>query len=199
MIKIASKNLHTKNSGFTILELLVCIAIFAFMTAFLIAKYGTFNQSVLLTNLAYDTAITIRSAQTFGLGVLGSSASAASQNFAYSYGVHFDLEHPQTFSMLFYDPSTYDTIGTNSVYTMKPQYQITSLCVGSGPDDCPLSPAVTFLDILFVRPNPDAIIIPNENTSISTLPSYAEVVFTAIDGSTKKIIVRSTGEVAVSN
>ena len=80
-----------KDRGFTIIEMVVSIGIFAFMTAFLVAKYGTFNQSVLLTNLAYDTAITIRNAQASALNVQGaaSTTGVSSLSFTNAYGVHF--------------------------------------------------------------------------------------------------------------
>jgi hypothetical protein len=56
---------------------------------------------------------------------------------------------------------------------------------------------VSSLDVLFVRPNPDAIIMANGNTGIYY--SYAEVVFMANDGTVKRIVLRSTGQVAVTN
>ena len=47
------KNKFTKfQKGYTLVELVITITIFAAMTAYLLAKYGTFNQSVALTNLA---------------------------------------------------------------------------------------------------------------------------------------------------
>ena len=81
------------NKGFTLIELLVCITIFVIMTALLLFKYGNFNQSVLLTNLAYDTALTIRTAQNYGLSVKavkdasGADVICSSSNFQCAYGV----------------------------------------------------------------------------------------------------------------
>ena len=75
-----------RQTGFTIIELVVSIAIFAAMTTLVVAKYSNFNNSVLFTNLAYDIALTLRTAQTYGLSVQGRAQSGQLQ-FQYPYGI----------------------------------------------------------------------------------------------------------------
>src|SRR6185369_4435025 len=75
--------------GFTLIELLISVAIFVYMTGLLVAKYGNFNQSVLLTDLAYDVALTIRTAQTYGLSVKAVNSSPSP--YQYAYGVDFSI------------------------------------------------------------------------------------------------------------
>ncbi len=58
-------------AGFTLVELLVTISIFVFMTALVLAKYDTFDKNTLLTNAAYDIALQLREAQVYGISVLG--------------------------------------------------------------------------------------------------------------------------------
>jgi prepilin-type N-terminal cleavage/methylation domain-containing protein len=191
--------------GFTLIELMVSLAIFAFMTAFLLAKYGTFNQSTLVTNLAYDAALTIRSAQSYGLNVQGTTVqsatncnnvqiSANSTCFFYPYGVYFDLSNPTRFIFFTdingngqYASSSGELIST---YNMNKGYTIQSLCAGSL-SSCT---SVNNLNITFKRPNPDAIIIANNGSPVT----YAKITFVA-NNTTSSVVVQSTGEISVGN
>ena len=203
-------------AGFTMIELLVSISIFAFMTAFLVSKYGTFNQSVLLTNLAYDTALTVRSAQTFGLNVQGTATSSPSVlGFNYAYGVHFDPAKPTQF-ILFVDlcgtnkfetgascsNNALLTLGATaeiqSTYSFRQGFTIKSICAGTGSGSCVAISSPYALDVIFKRPNPDAI-IQNTTNGATNPAQYAKVVMTATDGSIKAIVVQSTGQIAVTN
>jgi prepilin-type N-terminal cleavage/methylation domain-containing protein len=201
------KNHPVKNRGFTLIELMVSLAIFAFMTAFLLAKYGTFNQGVLLTNLAYDTALTIRSAQGYAINVQGNTTAnpgacptgyvSNSVCFGYPYGVHFDKSTPTKF--IFFTDIAGTGVYTNSsedisTYNMNPGNGIQSICTGSSSYTCLATPA-TSLDISFKRPNPDAIITMNGS---ATQYAYAKITLTA-GGYTKSVVVQSTGEIAVTN
>lgn len=205
--------------GFTLIELMVSLAIFAFMTAFLLARYGTFNQTTLLTNLAYDTAITIRSAQSYGLNVQGTGSGISSCGaeysigntcFQYPYGVDFQTAKPDQF-ILFTDLNSngeYDSTGDAnttaeivSTYNMNKGYSIAGLCVGSSPTSCT---SVNQLDITFKRPIPDAII--NGCTSATCgvgstwqdNQSYGQVTLTA-NNTIVHVTVYSTGEISVGN
>jgi len=200
---------RTKDRGFTIIEMVVSLGIFAFMTAFLVAKYGTFNQSVLLTNLAYDTAITIRNAQASALNVQGaaSTTGATSLSFINAYGVHFAGSTPVN-QFIYYvntapmGSSPAMTYGpgaqTLTVYTMQTGNSITSICTQQE-NPCLSADAATSLDIAFQRPNPDAIITAYSATNGTTTPTYAQISITAIDGSVRMISVRSTGQISVGN
>jgi prepilin-type N-terminal cleavage/methylation domain-containing protein len=195
--------------AFTLIELLISISIFAFMTAFLLAKYGTFNQSVLLTNLAYDTALTIRSAQSYGLDVQG-QASSSGISFNYAYGVHFTPATASKF-IFFVDlcgdgiyqattcknsaPAGNETIST---YNVRTDFTISSLCAGTSAAICVPVTGTNSLDILFKRPNPDAIITTNFAGALLLWP-YAKIGMKATDGSMKSVVVQSTGQISVTN
>ena len=47
------------------------VAIFIFMTALVVANYGSFNDGTLLTSMSYDVALALRGAQSYGLNVKG--------------------------------------------------------------------------------------------------------------------------------
>ena len=202
------------NRGFTIIELVISVAIFVSMTALVVAKYSTFNSSTFLTDTAYDTALVIRLAQTYGLSVKNSAAAGGTANFGTPYGIDFDTgadacggstSNPTTFTM-FADsnPSTADGLcgasdtSINS-YTISQGGQIIALCAGSDSANCRTSgQSMNRLDISFVRPDPSAIICGTKSgVSACTYP-YAEVTLQGTDGTTRIISIRQNGQISIS-
>lgn len=195
---------RTSRKGFTLVELLVCIGIFVLMTGLLIAKYGTFNQSVLLTDIAYDVALTIRSAQTYGLSVKGNTnpAGYCSQSFQCSYGMHFtkdtsgDANTRLTLYAVQPNPNYYYNPAVNSTdvssYTIRRGGTISDLCVGQG-TTC--STSATTLDVVFKRPDPTAIICGD--TLCSSTYNYAKITIKGTDASTRTVEVRNNGQISV--
>lgn len=82
-------NFKNKKRGFTLIELIVVIAIFLLISAIVMFNYKGFNSSVSVENLAQDIAINIRKAQVFSISTTGTSIQG-SQAFP-SYGIHFAL------------------------------------------------------------------------------------------------------------
>ncbi len=212
-IKINVKNKISK-TGFTILEMIVALGIFAMMTALVLTRYSNFNQGVILTNLAYDVALTIRNAQSYGLNV--KSADRNDNKFLFtrdaaggSYGVDFDMKTPTVFTFFSdVDNNGYfdDIISPiNQKTTIQRASSIKSICV-SNEQSCTPNNSQTYiantdwhLDISFKRPDPNAIIkIINSNTDEQSGPyAYAEVVLQAVDGTIRKVIINSTGQISV--
>jgi prepilin-type N-terminal cleavage/methylation domain-containing protein len=186
--------------GFTLVELMVSVSIFAFMTAFLMAKYGTFNRGIFLTNLAYDIALTIRSAQSYGLNVQGVDGVDPSEQFLSGFGAHFEIGNPEfllyaddPYSQLTYDEGV-DIVLDPSPYTIKRNNKIVEIKYGAM---CELTMAIAgaTADISFKRPNPDARIIVNGKQPTPCVG----IVIEAPDGTRNTIEVRSTGQIAVKN
>ena len=90
------------DSGFTLIELIVTVAIFIFMTALVVANYGSFNDGTLLTSMSYDVALALRDAQSYGLNVQGGDCRVWRQNFNYPYGMDFNLSTPSTQSQMIF-------------------------------------------------------------------------------------------------
>ncbi len=201
-----------KGTGFTLVELLVSISIFIFMTALLVANYGSFNNSVLLTNLAYDIALSIRTAQTYGLSVQGQN-----NNFQNPYGVAFcaiSICSDSTVSftnkqvILFSDSSASKGAYNTGDALVPPNYAIKNgafigdICLYGNAWQCGQSR----VDITFLRPNPDALICLqgsggapfNCSGSLQAL-SVVKIIVQAPDGNQRSIIVRKTGEISVVN
>ncbi|MES2216743.1 MAG: type II secretion system protein [Patescibacteria group bacterium] len=185
--------------GFTLIELLVSVAIFVMMTALLVARYGNFNQSVLLTNLAYDVALTIRTAQTFGLSIKNQGAS-----FQNVYGVELSTDPAKNKSIVLFastNNSYFDSGEQINTYAIKRGAVISSICAGTGPGAAcgPLLDPVT-IDVSFKRPDPDAIIcIMGSGCPASDIQRYVEFTLTATDGTTRIVSVRKTGQISVGN
>ena len=93
--KIINKVRRDKR-GFTIAEMVVVSGIFAVLTAVIIFKYGDFNSNILITNMAYEVAITTRQAQIFGLSARGFEQSDAAGGFEFPYGIFFNLNDGST-------------------------------------------------------------------------------------------------------
>ncbi len=164
------------NKGFTLVELIVTVGIFVVMTGLMVAKYGTFDQGVLLTNLAYDIALNIRTAQSYGLNAKGSN------------NVFDNITYTTRFVA---GEKKFILIGgeVNATTNIKGGSSIKSVCAGSGPGgNC--STNIPALVISFRRPDPSAMINGSN--------AYGEIVVQSKDGSsTRTIVIRSTGQISV--
>lgn len=168
--------------GFSLVELIVTIAIIALISAVVLARYGSFNSTVLLNSLAYDVALSVREAQVLGISVRGDDGS-----FAAPYGMHFT---EGTSYLLFVDRDEsghYDDGEEVSSYVIGQGNAITSLCADS---TCGLDT----LDVLFERPEPDAIVYTDPASG--TVDSV-RVIVGASTGQTRTVRVWPTGQIAV--
>jgi len=206
-------------SGFTIIELIVSIAIFAFMTALVVSKYGTFNQNTLLVNVAYDMALTVRTAQSYGLSV--KSVDGSSNVFTAPYGVHFDVTSNPTsnnkFTLFvdkpqkgFYDSS--DPTEAITTYTLNSGAYISKICLGTVDSNCSVlgdlkldSSNTGDIDITYRRPNPDAYFCNGGHPGLLTCPSFSSkpIVFITVTSADKtnsqNVVIRKNGQISVEN
>lgn len=194
-----SKDFYFSSRSFTLVELMVSLGIFTFMTVLMVTKYGNFNQSILLTDLAYDVALTIRTAQTYGLSVKNVGGATT---FNYSYGIDFSNgasslnNNRQVIFFADSNPNNYYDVGDTviSTYAIKRGAYVYSICVGSGQASCSALTSNSQLDISFKRPSPNAIICPNNSCIGDT---YAEIILRGTDGSTRMVVARENGQISV--
>lgn len=191
------KNSSTQK-GFTLVELLVSVSIFVFMTAFLVFKYGTFNHSVIVTNTAYDIALTIRNAQSYGLNVKASKDTNPATIFSHGFGAHFQKSAVANGEFYFFSDLDNDGLLTPAtekitISTIKKGIIVDSILASCGGPEA----SYNSLDVVFVRPDPDAII--RVNGSATPRCQTAKIIIKAPDGATKTIVVRSTGQIAIEN
>jgi len=204
--RVVSTTLQPYNPvrAFTLIELLVTISIFVFMTALLLSRYGAFNQGTLLTNLAYDVALTIRTAQTYGISVKDATGA---NSYSSSYGVYFNPAANQSQFTLFADTNTnnyYDSPADTivSTYNLKNGAKISptsagGVCIGSMASDCVSEDQ---LSITFKRPDPEAIICGTKSGTTACGSSYAQITIQSADGTSfHTIVVRQNGQILVAN
>lgn len=185
-------------SGFTLIELLVVTAILILITGLMLANNTKFGGKVLLENLAYDMALSVRQAQVYGISVQRFGADI----YSAGYGMHFSLSTPTTYT-LFADAVQADgmfTAGeTVSSYSIDRGYQVAKLCAPAG-TDMNTCQSVSQLDILFKRPEPDAWISADGNSClVSSLncEESARVVLSSPAGEYADFVVDINGQVSV--
>lgn len=146
-------NRTASQSGFTLVELLVSIAIFSVMTGIVLARYNTYNTNAPFANASEDVVLALRQAQVYGVGVKGCGAA---NPFDCGYGVYFSTAAPSGFK-IFADTNnnkTYD-LGTDTVVdtiSWKGSIVVSSVKCGGG------ACASNVLNVTFKRPNPAAAI-----------------------------------------
>jgi len=184
MNKVNLKN----NKGFSLIELLVSIAILVIVSGIVFFNQSGFNNNVLLENLAYEISLTIRQAQSYGLQSKETKIGAIS-TFEAGYGVYFDLANPDKL-VLYLDENEdhiYD-LGETEVDSLKITggSEITKLCAGV---DC----NVTKLSISFIRPDPTAYISNNN----AFLESTGKITITSKKNEEKVISINRLGQISI--
>tara|TARA_B100000745_G_scaffold295907_1_gene240608 strand:- start:22923 stop:23531 length:609 start_codon:yes stop_codon:yes gene_type:complete len=197
MIQLYKKapNIFRSQIGFTVIELIVVVGILGVVSSITLTSYSKFGGQILLRNLAYDVALSIRQAQVYGI----SARSFLGAQFASGHGVYFDFAEGNNTFVAYTDTDNnnfYTSAGTEWVETFSigPGYFIDRLCVpsGSSSENC----AITSLDILFKRPEPDAIIRASVGGGF-TQYDRVRIVLASPRGSTLSVLVESTGQISI--
>ena len=179
--------------GFTLIELMVVMAIITVISTLVLARYGQFNGVVLLRNLAYDVALTVRQAQVYGISGKVGTGTAGVQ-----YGVYFTSANPTQY-LLFADNNGSDSYTAGEeieIYRVRPGYSVYNFCgdLPSGSPHCSLTEDITNMTLLFRRPDPDARI------STSAFPSgytQARIVVRSPSGDTRTVTVTAIGQISI--
>ena len=208
------KNKRTK--GFTLIELLVVVGLIIVLSVVMLANTNKFGGQSLLQNLAYDIALSVREAQVYGISVQRSSTGAT--GFTAGYGMHFDMAHITTYNLFADAAATGLYVGGEDVqpspYTIGQGFYISKLCatpILTGTEICTGSSptSVTKLDILFIRPEPDAYISINgspaltfdSNNNVIGGSQYlqARIVVSSPRGDAMSIVISTNGQITVNN
>lgn len=203
------KKIRKNNKGFTLIELLVTIVIFVLLTSIVLFSQNSFNNSILLNNLAYDISLTIKQAQTYGVSVREASSTSATP-FP-SYGVYFNIDkssaqyltpsdfiifaYPKIGPLPFFNGSNNcpsDDSQCVQKYSIRNGSYISSLCAGSENNCLNTSQLI----ILFQRPKPDAFIYTDNNSSIQA-GNYAKITISSATGATTSVVITSIGQIYV--
>ena len=209
------KKFLKEKKGFTMIELLMVLAIFTVLTLVVMYKYSEFNSSTIMSNMAYEAALAVRQAQVYSLGVRGISGN---NDFEKRYGVYFNTQTNNKDFILFMDGKLNNSNlnglcdGSDSNVncgacvndecmeknSLNRDIYFERVCVSESLDPIDKStgectdpaPVVNEVSITFDRPNPDSL-VNNErykNVGIVLKNSF---------GNQRGIIVRNTGQISV--
>lgn len=179
--------------GFTLIELLVVTGILVVISGIMLANNAAFGGVITLRNLAYDMALSVREAQTYGISV----RRFGDDNFSAGYGMHFRRSSPTSY-ILFADAEIengrYDGAGelVESLVISR-GFFISDLCVtpaGAGEETCD----VQKIDIRFTRPEPDAEIRYNDGSAVN---QRTRIVLQSPRGDQASVLIEATGQISV--
>jgi prepilin-type N-terminal cleavage/methylation domain-containing protein len=199
----ADTRFYMQNSkrGFSLTELIVVLGIFVTITTVVMVRFSLFNNQILTTNLAYDIALSIREAQSYGTNVRGFDPGGG-VIFDAGYGVHFDESSNNSY-IFFADLNQnkeYDNGELIDLVTIGGGHTIKRFCgaVG-GVEDCNTDapPWPDELDIVFTRPSPDAVIRTHGPPGLTKDYEVGTIVITSTQGTEREIRVFSTGQISI--
>ncbi len=160
--------------GFTLVELIVSISIFVIITTLVVVKYNNFSSSTFLTNVAYDIALIIREAQSYGINVKSSvRLGTAIEDFTIPFGVVVSMspgaDNGSPTNKVLYLFRDLNANGGNgryefnlgeavSKYSIKRNYKINSISIICSETGSYLANNLLFnyYQIIFKRPSPVA-------------------------------------------
>lgn len=207
--------------GFTLVEMLVVLAIISIITAIAVTGQATFNKSLILTDTAYRVAFSARQAQSYGLA----SRKYGSDTSNPGYGLHFasgalnsyiffaDTSHTLPAASQCpipavssdnpsYKPGNcrFDsaTDGMVSTFTFDRGFTISSFCGKKGSLYYCSSDVLSSLDTVFTRPNTSTTISGLVNGN--SLQSFDCALITITDQShtaTRNVRITWLGEISV--
>lgn len=181
-----------REGGFTLLELLVVMGVMLVITTLILARHNQFNGTVLVRNLSYSVALSIRQAQVYGL-----SGRSTGGLISIRYGVYFTSANPTQY-VLFADQDsdgTYDPGESVEVFSLSGGYVISNICANTGTvEKCSGSGDIDRLTILFMRPNPDARFITDIANDVYT---NGTITVLSAQGVTRYVRVTTTGQISV--
>lgn len=210
--------------GFTLIEMLMVLAIFTILTSIVMYNYAEFNSKTIMTNMAYEIALTVRQAQVYSLGVRGQVGTGSFDN---RYGVYFNTNDGGKEFAFFFDkrdgenePNGWCDAGENvgnclacvsdsdgeclEKVTLTRDIFINKICLSDGinPVDentgqCVGSNPIEEVSVTFDRPNPDAKVAVEYGDN-DTKKNLGIVVKNSF-GNQRAVIIRNTGQISVIN
>jgi len=181
------------------------------LTSVFLLRQSRFNSSTLLRSLAYSVGLSVRQAQVYGTSIRESATGAFDAGTAAkAYGLYFSSGSTNSYS-LFADLNNNGAYDANEVvqaFTINQGYALSKFCGTTtlGVTQCwiasdPGNSTLTYLTILFKRPNPDSCFATNLNTAVcqtGATPAYSSGYVQLQSGSdTRSVTVTLTGQISV--
>lgn len=215
-----NKKTAQNDAGFTLLELMFVIALFALMSTIVLFRFKNFGTATAFENLAQDVALRVVQAQKTAIsGTFNASFASAVKP---TYGVYFEsgsatgtTNHQFIYftdgngDRKYNSPSTCvaaPAVGTDaciSVTAITTGEYVSSILYNTPAAPTVYTPPAGAVHITFQRPFPDATIIvcPTAacSTTIAAQDVYIEFTSSITPALKKTIIVTSLGSVRVYN
>lgn len=187
--------------GFTLVEVIVVAAIVGMVAATVIPNFGKMNSRFAADLLAHDIALAIRGAQA---DALNGRTFAGGPKSAYGIAVTSVagddgkiVEFQDTNDSGAYEQGTDGLVETSEFQNRTRIHRVCRKRAG----ESMVCDAISRLDIVFVRPNPDAL-MEGDGGAGGTEQGYAEagILLLSSDGELEKCVhIYSTGQVSVTN
>jgi len=189
------------NKGFTLIELMVTIAIVTVIMGIILIENSKFNDSIILTNTAYEVALVARQAQVFGL-----SSKAASSGTVYSgYGISASaVSGENAVVRLFADTNSDGKYQSTEEITGGVQLgrgiRVTHICFNTGTQVCNSTTDLSTTNIIFKRPNPESDI----RDGTGAIPNGVKQVQINVDTTSSTsgrrcVIIYKSGQISVKS
>ena len=156
-----------RSAGFTMIEMLVSLAILILLATVILSSHTNFTNSIILSNTAYDVALSMHDAESYGIGSRGYGSTINT-----GYGLYFSMATPTTY-LFFADTDPNHCSGTDprckpgdgqytpndaliSTYHLGAGISVSKLCGVTNLNSTICSNGSgAVLDIVFTRPNPN--------------------------------------------
>lgn len=198
---------------------MVVLAIIVTITGVVLTNQSSFNKSLILANTAYDVALSLRNAQTFGL-----SSRVISTATNVGYGIDFNKATPNKFTLFtdiyplagvvsnchpVSDPTAPNARPGDCAYESNQSEKVTEYALGnnitvknlcaysSGSWSCSSTNGgnLSSLDIVFARPNSDAFMSMNGVYSSSFPVTAACITLSSAQGGARHIAIALSGQI----
>lgn len=196
-----------KKKGFSLVELLVVVSIFLIITAVTLFKQSKFSSDILITNTAYEVALTIREAQVYGVG--SKQSGLGTQGYGVYFSEGFAGDHYVMYSETPESDNTYEfsyaPADTSGKYTdvrgeieLGREQTIRDVCgIPTGQSEaqiqCFSTNDLSSLNIGFVKPNLYAIL----NGDSGTFERVRIIVASSLGDKCRTVEVNHIGQISV--
>ncbi|MBU6321362.1 MAG: hypothetical protein KGI78_01840 [Patescibacteria group bacterium] len=196
--------------------MLIVLAIIGIITLVVLVSQGSFNRSITLSNAAYDLALALRSAESYGLAarVPVSGVTHTGYGLEFATGTHtifFSDSYPAAPSACHPTPPAgasapdakwgdcvYEA-GQDSIvttYALNNGLTVSDVCAyASGARYCVSAGTLSRLDVTFVRPDPTPFMAKDGVYNASAPITSACITLTSPQGGARSIAVALTGEI----
>lgn len=181
--------------GFTVIELLVTMAIFSVLTGVTLAQYRDYTTNASFANASENIVLALRQAQVYGAGGKQNTADCEGNKYMCHYGVSF-IEGNNFFTM-FVDSNSnmiFDAEDTplEKVMFENPVYISTLYCSGT-------CSSFYGMNIVFIRPYTDAWIRDSSYDGVGFRTSYDAGMIQITDGEEKysTITISRAGQISI--